>query len=90
LAREDVSDVELQRAKTRLVADLIYAQDSQSSMARIYGSELAIGGTVADIREWPDRIDAVTAGDVRQAAAKWLQLRRSVTGWLVPEAEVAA
>ncbi len=90
LSREEVSDVELQRAKTRLVADLIYAQDSQSSMARIYGSELAIGGTVADIREWPDRIEAVSAGEIRQAATKWLQLRRSVTGWLVPEAEVAA
>ena len=35
----------LERAKTRLVADAIYARDSQSDLARWYGSSLAIGQT---------------------------------------------
>ncbi len=90
LASTLVSDAELNRARTRLVADLIYAQDSQSSMARIYGSELAVGSTIADIQEWPDRIEAVTAEEIRAAAAKWLRARRSVTGWLLPDEQEAA
>src|SRR5215218_2465267 len=38
----------IERAKTRLVAETIYASDSQSSLARIYGSALAIGETLED------------------------------------------
>lgn len=90
LGKTLVSDAELNRAKTRLIADLVYAQDSQSSMARIYGSELAVGSTVADIQAWPDRIEAVTAEEIRAVAAKWLQPRRSVTGWLLPAEQEAA
>src|SRR3954462_3978913 len=35
----------IERAKTRLVAETIYASDSQASLARIYGSALAIRET---------------------------------------------
>jgi zinc protease len=34
---------------------------------------------------WPDRIRAVTADAVRDAARSWLDRRRSVTGYLVKE-----
>ena len=40
---------------------MIFAQDSPSSMANMYGSALTTGSTVKDVREWPDRIKAVTA-----------------------------
>ena len=50
----------VERAKTRLVAETIYSTDSQSSLARIYGSALAIGETIEDVRRWPDEIEAVT------------------------------
>ena len=36
----------LERAKTRLVADAIYAQDSQAMLARWYGASLATGQTI--------------------------------------------
>ena len=84
-AADLVTGAELKRAKTRLVADMIYAQDSQATMARWYGAALALGGTTQDVRDWPKRIEGVSAAQVRQAAAKWLDLKRSVTGWLVPE-----
>ena len=48
---------DLERAKTRLVADAIYARDSQSDLARWYGSSLAIGQTLRDVEEWPARIE---------------------------------
>ena len=52
----------LERAKTRLVADAIYAQDSQATLARWYGASLATGQTIKDVQEWPQRIEAVTGG----------------------------
>lgn len=74
---------ELARAKTGLIADAVYAQDSQATLARWYGAGLATGQTVDMIRTWPDRIRAVTPDAVQQAAQKWLDMRRSVTGYLV-------
>ena len=84
--RAPPTDKELERAKTRLIADAVYAQDSQTSLARWYGSALANGETIADVSEWPARIDAVTADDVMKVARKWLDKRRAVTGFLLPEA----
>jgi zinc protease len=74
---------ELDRAKNRLIADAVYAQDNQATLARWYGSALATGQTVDMVRAWPDRIRAVTAEAVQQAAGTWLDRRHSVTGYLV-------
>jgi zinc protease len=80
-----VSEQELTRAKTRLIADSVYAKDNQATMARWYGAALASGFTVEQIKTWPDRIRAVSADAVRDAARAWLQKQRSVTGYLVKE-----
>jgi zinc protease len=86
LADKGVSAEELERSKTRLIADSVYAQDSQSSLARWYGTALATGLTVDSVRTWPDRIRAVTADAVREAARRWLDNRHAVTGYLVKNA----
>jgi zinc protease len=78
-----VTAEELQRTKTKLIADAVYAQDSQASLARWYGVGLTTGSTVDDVREWPNRIAAVTADEVQAAARNWLDRRRSVTGYLI-------
>jgi len=83
LAEKGVSAEELERSKTRLIADSVYAQDSQSTLARWYGSALTTGLTVDSVRTWPERIRAVTADGVRDAARQWLNNQRSVTGYLV-------
>lgn len=85
LANKGVNADELERAKTRLIADAIYAQDSQSTLARWYGAGLTTGLTVDSIRTWPDRVRTVTADAVRDAARQWLDKRRSVTGYLIKE-----
>ena len=74
---------ELDSAKNRLIADAVYAQDNQATLARWYGAALATGQTVDAVRAWPDRIRAVTADAVQQAARTWLDRRHSVTGYLV-------
>jgi zinc protease len=78
-----VADDELARAKTQLIADTVYAQDSQATLARIYGASLAVGLSVDHVRGWPDRVRAVTAEEIRAAARSYLDLRRAVTGYLI-------
>jgi zinc protease len=73
---------ELNRAKTGLIADAVYAQDNQATLARWYGAGLTTGQTVAEVGGWPDRVRAVTAAQVQEAARQWLDIRRSVTGYL--------
>ena len=80
-----VTDEELERAKARMIADAIYAQDNQASMARWYGQALMTGSTVNDVRQWPDRIRAVTAQQVQDVAREWLDKKRSVTGYLIKD-----
>jgi len=83
LIAQGVSSDELDRAKTRLIAEAVYAEDNQATLARWYGSALATGQTVENVRAWPDRIRAVTAEAVQNAARTWLDRQRSVTGYLV-------
>jgi zinc protease len=74
---------ELDLAKNRLIADAVYAQDNQATLARWYGAALATGETVDSVRDWPEEIRAVTADQVREAARTWFNRRASVTGYLV-------
>lgn len=83
-ADEPIDAEHLQRAKTRLIADAVYAQDSQVSLARWYGEALSTGLTIDDVVAWPERMEKVTAEDVQNAARKWLDKRRAVTGFLLP------
>jgi zinc protease len=85
LKQDTVSAENLERAKTQLVAQAIYAQDSQATLARWYGAALTVGLTVNDLRSWPDRVRAVTAEQVREAARTWLVPNRSVTGYLIKD-----
>jgi zinc protease len=82
-AARRVDEADLRRAKTRLVAETVYAQDNQVALARWYGASLAAGLSLDDVANWPARIEAVTPDAVRKAAL-WLDKRRSVTGFLLP------
>ncbi|WP_183231384.1 pitrilysin family protein [Bradyrhizobium sp. SBR1B] len=76
-------DIEL--VKTRLLAQAIYARDDQVKLALWYGSRLTTGLTIDEIRGWPDSIREVSAAQLSAAARKWLDKKRSVTGYLVKE-----
>jgi zinc protease len=85
VAQNPVRAEDLERVKTQLIAEAIYAQDNQATLARWYGAALTSGLSVEDIRNWPDRIRAVTADQIREAAQKWLDKKRSVTGYLIKD-----
>ncbi|MEW6257848.1 MAG: pitrilysin family protein [Pseudomonadota bacterium] len=84
LAADGPDDLELARAKTRLTADAIYARDNQATLARIYGAAWATGMSAEDVNAWPDKVKAVTADEVKQAARRYLTVDRAVTGHLSP------
>ena len=83
---EKVDAKELERAKTRLIADMVYAQDNQTHLARIYGSTLTTGGKVEDVAGWIEKIRAVTAEDLQAVATKYLQPGKAVVGHLLKAA----
>ena len=81
-----ISAAELDRAKANYVAEYVYESDNQSTLARRYGWGLVVGRTIADIDAWPDLISKVTPEQLRTAAATFLDIKRSVTGTLLPVA----
>ncbi|MCH9808614.1 MAG: insulinase family protein [Alphaproteobacteria bacterium] len=85
VARDGVTEAELKRAKSKLMADYVYGSDSQSTLARRYGWAAVVGQGIDDVESWPSDIDKVTVEQVKAAATKQLDLRRSVTGYLIPE-----
>jgi zinc protease len=93
LRENGVTEAELERAKKQFLAEFVYESDSQQSLARRYGAGLALGLTVAQIDSWPAEIAKVTLADLKRVAQKYLDIRHSVTGTLIPvpaEAEAPA
>jgi len=77
------TDEELTRIKRLKRASLIYSQDDAFGTARQYGAALAAGLSIADVQNWPEVLQSVTAEDIRAVAAKYLMIEHSVTGWLM-------
>lgn len=90
IREKGVSEQDLDRAKNALIADLVYELDNNSTLARIYGWGLATGLTIEDIESEPERLASVTVEDVREAARKYLDPKRSVTGFLIPDRKTVA
>ena len=84
-----VDEADIVRAKTRLVAEAIYARDSQMMLANWYGASLASGLTLDDVAAWPQRIEAVTAADLADVM-RYLDNKRAVAGYLLSAEPAAA
>jgi zinc protease len=82
---DGVTPDEVERAKSRMVTQAIYAQDSLAGPARIVGAALADGRSLDDVQNWPERIGAVTLDDVNEAARLVIHEDQSVTGILLPQ-----
>ncbi|MER9978203.1 pitrilysin family protein [Mesorhizobium sp. M0085] len=87
IAKDGVTSDELEKSKDRFVRSMIFARDKQEDMANIYGSTLATGGNVQDVQQWPDRIRKITADQVKEVAARYLNLDHATTGYLLPETQ---
>jgi zinc protease len=85
LLKEGVTEFELTAAKNVMLADAIYARDSLFGAARTFGVALTAGLSVEQVEAWPQLVRAVTAEQVLEAARHVFDLRRSVTGLLLPK-----
>ncbi|SEN08937.1 M16 family metallopeptidase [Palleronia pelagia] len=71
-AADDMTAVEVARARAQMKAGLLMGLESPSARAERLARLVAIWGRVPDIDETVARIDAVTAGEVREFAANML------------------
>jgi zinc protease len=76
---------EVERAKSRMRMQAVFARDSLQTGARVFGNALTTGQSVADVEDWPNRIARVTVEQVNAAARAVLRLEASVTGLLLPK-----
>lgn len=84
IIKDGVTQTELDQARNRFLKAVTFARDSQSGMARIYGSTLSIGQSIEDIQKWPDVIKGVTVEQIKDAANRYLVKNQSVTSYLLP------
>ena len=85
MLRDGVTAEEVSSAVTRMKRSAIFARDDSLAPARLFGTELASGGTIADVEDWPDRIGAVTPDAVLEALRAVIVAPQSVTSILRPE-----
>lgn len=91
IADEGIPEDELDRAKQRMIDAAVYARDSLSGPAMIFGYTLTTGGTIDDIEYWPHDIAQITADDVVNAAKTYLlDNNHYVTGHVIPPEGVAS
>ncbi len=67
---DDLTEAEVARARAQLKAGLLMGLESPSNQAERIARTLAIWGRVPDVTEVAGRIDAVTAAEVRDHAAR--------------------
>jgi zinc protease len=80
-----VTAEELALAKKRMLADAIYARDSVSGAANIFGAALTSGEKIENIVNWPRQIADVKLSEVNAAAGQIFVEKSSVVGKLLPE-----
>lgn len=84
IIKDGVSETELKQAQNRLIKSMVFARDSQAGMARIYGANLSVGRSIEDVQNWPEKIQKVTASQVKDAANRYLASKNTVTSYLLP------
>ena len=62
------SDEDVERVRNSMAASAIYARDNQQSMAQLFGSWMAIGGSIDDLMNYEDDIRAITTEQALSAA----------------------
>jgi zinc protease len=83
--KEGFSAADIARAKKVMAAEAIYARDGLRAGPNAIGQAFATGLSVEDVEQWPERISAVTPEQVMEAAQAVLDVRKSVTSYLLPE-----
>ena len=89
IIKDGVTQVEVSEAVQRLQDTAIFARDSLSGPAMIFGYSISTGSTIDDIENWTKNLETVTPNDVQRVTKKYLDinspwLRTPVTAHLKP------
>ncbi len=84
LASEPLGEAEFARVRRQMLAGLAYMTDTITWRAFRLGQLLATGAA-GSVGEWYERLDAVSAENLRAAAASVCGERGRNVGWFVPE-----
>ncbi len=85
IKKEGVSPEELEKAKNQIEADFIYGLDSNFYRAMNIGILETVGLGWRYLNTYVDNIRKVTAGDVVEAAKRYLSRDNLTVGYLIPE-----
>ncbi len=85
LKRELATPAELKRVKAQVIASKVYELDSVQQLATQMGALETVGLGWRLMEDYPDRIKAVTAEQVRAVARKYLVKQHRTVAVLVPE-----
>jgi zinc protease len=86
VAKNGVTDGELSRAKTQLLAQLVFDQDSVTNVAHQFGYFETIGGG-AVFESLPQRIATTTIEEVGAVAKEMFRVSNRTLGWFLPDSE---
>lgn len=75
----------LERTKRLMKAEAVYDREGLTGISNLMGWLVMAGMKPEDLNRWPDMIEAVTAGQVQEAAKAVFKPEASVTGYLLPE-----
>ena len=85
VVRAPLSSDEFARVRRQMLSASAFMTDTITWRAFRFGQLLATGAATSPA-EWYDRLEAVTADDVRAAAESVFREKGRVVGWFVPEA----
>jgi zinc protease len=83
LAAAGASHAEIAQAQSSTRPEIVFEENIPAA-AQLVGSAVATGRTLGDLKAWSQRVSAVTAEQVHEAAQTFLISDRSVTGVLLP------
>jgi zinc protease len=75
---------QFERVRMQIRAEAIYQLDDTAERAQSLGADLAVGLTLQDHQDWLSILESITPDEVVEAA-RALDRRQSVTGWLMGE-----
>jgi zinc protease len=85
LKSQPVSQDELKKAKTQLLAQEVFEKDSMAEQAIMLGLLETVGLSWRVADDFSDKINAVTAEQIQQVAQKYFNPKRLTVAELVPE-----
>jgi zinc protease len=85
MAKDSITDEEMQRVKNQVISNEVYSKDRSRGMGMRIGRQLITTGNLADMIEYTQRIEQVTKDDVRRVLKTYFIPKHCTTVVLLPE-----